>query len=98
LVCRPARRSSDPAGPAVEWSQTSCILLDAYTPAKIAEQVKKAGAAKAIFPLVRLFAPAVRADVLIVCSATFYFVVGSKFGLGPGAARLFGGVSRSRLA
>ena len=39
----------------------------------------------------RLFALAVLAGVLIACSAAFYFVVGSKFGRGPSAARLFGG-------
>ena len=95
MVCRPARRSSDPAGPADEWSQTSCILLDAYTPAKIAERVEKAGVAKASLPLVRLLALAVLAGVLIECGAAFYFVLGSKFGLGPVAVRLFGGIALS---
>ena len=95
MVCRPARRSSDPAGPADEWSQTSFILLDAYTPAKIAERVDKAGVAKAILPLVRLLALALLAGVLIACGAAFYFVVGSKFGVGPGVARLFGGIALS---
>ena len=95
MVCRPARRSSDPAGPADEWSQTSCILLDAYTPAKIAERIEKAGVAKASLLLVRPFALVVLAGVLIACGAAFYFVVGSKFGLGPGAARLFGGIALS---
>ena len=95
MVCRPARRSSDPAGPADEWSQTSFILPDAYTPAKIAERVEKAGVAKASLLLVRLLALAVLAGVLIECGAAFYFVVGSKFGLGPVAARLFGGIALS---
>ena len=72
MVCRPARRSSDPAGPADEWSQTSFILLDAYTPAKIAERVDKAGVAKAILPLVRLLALALLAGVLIACGAALF--------------------------
>ena len=70
-------------------------LLDAYTPKKIAERVENAGVAKANLSLLPLFALAVLAGAFIAFGATFYLVVGFQFGLGPGAARLFGGIAFS---
>ena len=92
LVCRHC--GSDPAGPADAWSQTSCIRLDAYTPAKIAERPKKQVSPRRS-PTCATIRAGCAAGVLIECGAAFYFVLGSKFGLGPVAARLFGGIALS---
>ncbi|MGB0629216.1 MAG: formate/nitrite transporter family protein [Alphaproteobacteria bacterium] len=61
----------------------------------MAERVEKAGVVKGNMSLVPLFALAVLAGAFIAFGAAFYLVVGFQFGLGPGAARLFGGIAFS---
>ena len=70
-------------------------LLDAYTPAKIAERIEASGVAKAELPFVKLAALGLLAGAFIAFGAMLFTVTmtGNTLGFGPG--RLLGGVSFS---
>jgi formate/nitrite transporter len=70
-------------------------LLDAYTPAKIAERVEAAGVAKANLPLLQLATLGILAGAFIAFGAMWFTVTmtGSTLGFGPG--RLLSGIAFS---
>lgn len=70
-------------------------LMDAYTPAKVAERIERSGVAKAELPFVKLATLGLLAGAFIAFGAMWFTVTmtGNTLGFGPG--RLLGGVSFS---
>jgi formate/nitrite transporter len=70
-------------------------LLDAYTPAKIAERIEAAGVAKAALPVGKLFMLGLLAGAFIAFGAMWFTVTMTGNTLGFGPARLLGGAAFS---
>ena len=70
-------------------------LLDAYTPAKIAERIEAAGVAKAALPVGKLFMLGLLAGAFIAFGAMWFTVTMTGNMLGFGPARLLGGAAFS---
>ena len=70
-------------------------ILDAYTPAQIAERIEKAGVAKAKLPLVPMATLGVLAGAFIALGACLYLVATTDTQMGYGPTRLMGGIAFS---